>query len=169
MENILKRVSQIVFIAVVSIILYSILNEDNPIDVVSGNSSQKPIPFIVEKTNDTICKMLIRSYKGSCQAITKDGDTYFFNDIGCMMIWLKEQAHKNKIKLWVYTSDTNRWIDAKLAHYTTQDRTVVGYGFSAYEKKLKNSIDFNEMRERMNKDEHLLNPKVRKRLLENRY
>jgi hypothetical protein len=165
----MKIISRILFIIIIAILGYSLMQKNNPIEVVRGNLSYKPIPFTLEKTDDTICKMLIRSYKGSSQAIKENGDTYFFNDIGCMMIWLKEQPHRDKIKLWVYTSDTNRWLDAKLAHYTTQDRTVIGYGFSAYEEKLDKSISFDKMRERMDRDEHLLNPKVRKRLLENKY
>ena len=86
-----------------------------------------------------------------------------------MMIWLEEQPYKESIRLWVYTKDTKRWLNARLAHYTTRDKTVVGYGFGASERELKDSISFEEMRVRMLKEEHLLNPKVRKRLLKNRY
>jgi len=85
------------------------------------------------------------------------------------MIWLEEQPHKESIRLWVYTNDTNRWLNARLAHYTTRDKTVIGYGFGAYEKKNRDSISFEQMRSRMLKGENLLNPKVRKRLLEGRY
>ena len=167
--KIIKIFSQLLLVVIVSIIGYSIIQKDNPIEVVRGNLSYRPIPFTLEKTDDTICKMLIRSYYGSSQAITKKGDTYFFNDIGCMMIWLEEQPHKQSIRLWVYTNDTNRWLNARLAHYTTRDKTVIGYGFGAYEKKNRDSISFEQMRSRMLKGENLLNPKVRKRLLENRY
>jgi hypothetical protein len=167
--KVIKIFSQLLLVLILSIIGYSIVQEDNPIEIVKGNLLYKPIPFILEKTDDTICKMLIHSYYGSSQAITKNGDTYFFNDIGCMMIWLEEQPYKESIRLWVYTKDTKRWLNARLAHYTTRDKTVVGYGFGASERELKDSISFEEMRVRMLKEEHLLNPKVRKRLLKNRY
>ncbi|NOZ91443.1 MAG: hypothetical protein GXO60_09185 [Epsilonproteobacteria bacterium] len=169
MISIIRKVSILLLIATLSIILYSLIKKSNPVKIVRGNLSYKPIPFRLEETNDVVCKMLIRSYYGSSQAITKSGDTYFFNDIGCMMTWLEEQPNQKSIKMWVYTNDTHRWIDAKIAHYSTTDKTTLGYGFGAYEKKLKNQIDYNEMKLRMFRGENLLNPKIRKRLLENRY
>ncbi len=167
--KIVKKISQSILVVIILIIGYSIIRENSPIDVVKGNLSYKPIPFTLEHTDDTICKMLIRSYSGSCQAINKNGDTYFFNDIGCMMIWLEGQKNRKNIELWAYTKDTNRWLNAKIAHYTTRDKTVIGYGFNAYEENSKESISFKEMRIRMLQGAHLLNPKVRKRLLDNRY
>ena len=167
--NITKKLSKVLLLSILAIIGYALFKGDDPIVVVKGNFEYKPIPFELEATNDIVCKMLIRSYEGSTQAITQNGDTYFFNDVGCMMTWHQNQPHQKKIRLWVYTNDTHRWIDAKIAHYSTTNKTTLGYGFGAYEASRKGYIDYAQMQQRMAQEEHLLNPKVRKRLFEGRY
>ncbi len=41
----------------------------------------------------------------------------------------------------------------------------MAYGFAAYKSKLENMIDFDEMLLKMYRGEHLLNPQIRKKLL----
>ena len=169
MRKLSKKLSIVLLLTILSIISYALFTQNDPISIVRGNYSYKPIPFRLENTNDIVCKMIIHTYQGSCQAITKEGDSYFFNDIGCMMSWIEGQKNQKNIKLWVYTKDTNRWIDAHLALYSTIDKTVVGYGFGASEEQYKNNISFDEMKLRMLQGRHLLNSKFRKRLLNERY
>jgi len=158
------------FSIIIGILLYSIIQKQEPVSVVKGNYDFTPLNFTLENTNDTICKMLIRERENSAQVILANGDTYFFNDPGCMILWIKEYKKNNKIaKLWIYTTDTHRWIDAKMAWYGIRDKSVMGYGFGAREKKCKGCIDFKEMRIRMLHNETLLNPVIRKRLLEDNY
>mgnify|MGYP001551634868 FL=1 len=109
--------------------------------------------------------MLITTQRNSMQVVSPDGKTWFFDDPGCMVLWLKDKSFKADAKLWVYTIDTKQWIDAKTAWYGVKDKTAMHYGFGAREKKTEDSIDYKEMELRMLRGENLSNPKVRKKLL----
>jgi hypothetical protein len=109
--------------------------------------------------------MLIKSYRNAAEVVAPDGRTWFFDDPGCMVLWLKDKPFKDKAKLWVHTIDTKRWIDAKEAKYGITDHTEMHYGFGAREKEGNNTIDFNEMTLRMYRGQNLTNPKIRKKLL----
>ncbi len=128
----------------------------------------KPVPVKLGVTMDPQCGMEVEKMDHSSEVILKDGRAFVFDDPGCMILWL----HKNKydpkdVKLWTYSDDTHKWIDAKKAHYTMTDSTPMHYGFGAYEKNStkKKLIPFDEMRLRMLRGENLTNPKIRKKLL----
>ena len=88
----------------------------------------------------------------------------YFDDIGCMVLWTKKHKKSPK-EAMVFTKDTQRYIKATDAHYTINERTPMGYGFTAYEKLQKGSIDFKEMRLRVLRGETMKNPKIRKQIL----
>jgi hypothetical protein len=154
---------------IVATLLFYMLRHHDPVSVVKGNYDQKPLTFVLNKTNDVVCKMLIRSRENSAQAVDPKGNTHFFNDPGCMVSWMKEQPNRKKIRLWIHTLDTHRWIDARMAWYGVKDKTVMGYGFGAREKHKKGTIKYEEMYRRILRNETLFNPKIRKSLLEDNY
>jgi len=168
-KQIADKLSALLFWTVVSILVYALMQHHDPVSVVHGNFERNPLEFTLEETNDVVCKMLIRSRENSAEAVDEKGDTHFFNDPGCMVLWLREQPKAHRYQLWIYTLDTHRWIDARLAWYGVRDKTVMGYGFGAREKKHPDAIDFDTMYRRMIHSETLLNPKIRKSLLEDRY
>ena len=88
----------------------------------------------------------------------------YFDDIGCMILWTKKE-NINSQDAKVFTKDSQKYIKATKAHYTINERTPMGYGFTAYEKAQKGSIDFKEMRLRMLRGETMQNPKIRKQIL----
>jgi nitrous oxide reductase accessory protein NosL len=56
-----------------------------------------------------------------------------FDDIGCAMLWLDQQAWKDEptIEIWVADFRTGDWIDARSATYVTQNTTPMEYGLGA--------------------------------------
>jgi len=157
--------STILIIAVLVTILLSLSKKEQPITIVKNNTTFKPLPIKLNFTNDTECKMLIKTEKNAVEVIAPDGRTWFFDDPGCMILWLQKRDFKDRAVIWVHTIDTNRWIDARKAWYGVRDYTAMHYGFGAREKRCKDCIDFNEMRLRMLRGENLTNPKIRKKLL----
>ena len=88
----------------------------------------------------------------------------YFDDVGCMVLWAKK--HNNNLQnASVFAKDTQKYIKAKDAHYTINERTPMGYGFTAYQNPQKDSITFQEMRLRMLRGETMKNPKIRKQIL----
>jgi hypothetical protein len=97
-------------------------------------------------------------------SLVKNGTIYYFDDIGCMILW----SHENNIditKAKVFSRDTAHYIDAQSASYRIGEKTPMSYGFSAYENGIQNHIDFDEVYTKMLRGEHMANPKIRKQIL----
>jgi nitrous oxide reductase accessory protein NosL len=165
MKKILPLLSIVLLIAVIAIVFVSMAKKDAPVTIVKGNMAFKPLPIKINHTNDTQCAMLIKSERNAAEVISPEGKTWFFDDPGCMILWLKERDWADKAVLWVHTLDTKRWVDARKAWYGVKDATAMHYGFGTREKKCSDCIDFEEMRLRMLRGENLTNPKIRKKLL----
>ena len=150
---------------IIAVIFISMAKDDQPVTIVKNNTQMKALPLKVNFTNDSYCKMLITTERNSLQVVSPDGNTWFFDDPGCMVLWLEGKGFKEDAKIWVHAIDTNRWIDARKAWYGVIDQTSMHYGFGAREHKTEGSIDFDAMQLRMLRGEHLGNPKIRKKLL----
>ena len=129
-----------------------------------GNDKKVPLAFEKGKVECPMCKMPLETKLHSAQAVLPNGVTYFFDDPGCMALWLKDRDSKN-IVLWIYTDDTKRYIDAKKAFYKLGDHTPMHYGFGAYEKGGEGKVGFSEFLLMMKRGENMTNPAVRKRVL----
>jgi len=164
MKKLLPLLVTLFFMAIVAMIVISMAKEEQPVTIIKGNTEQKALPIKLGFTNDTQCKMLIKSEENTAQVVAPDGRTWFFDDPGCMVLWLKGKSFKDKAKLWVHSLDTKRWIDAKTAYYGVTDHTAMHYGFGAREKPAQGLIDYTEMHLRMLRGENLTDPKIRKKL-----
>ena len=128
------------------------------------NADDKKIE--VENQSCTRCNMWLDSSHLHTAAIMNEKGQKLFDDIGCMVIW----SNKNKIDLntkqiKLFSKDSKKYIDSKEAYFTFNEKTPMGYGFTAYEKPCDGCIDFNEVVTRMEKGEHMANPKARKHIL----
>jgi len=164
-KKILPILSIALLIAAIAIVFVSMAKQDAPVTIVKGNTAFKPLPIKLEHTNDTQCAMLIHSERNAAEVIAPDGRTWFFDDPGCMILWLQKRDWADKAVLWVHTIDSERWIDARKAWYGVKDATEMHYGFGARERRCETCIPFDEMRMRMLRGENLTNPKIRKKLL----
>ena len=164
-KKMMQIVTTLFFIAAIAAIFVSMAKKEGPVTIVKGNRAFKPLPIKLGATNDTQCKMLIRTQRNSAEVIAPDGRTWFFDDPGCMVLWLENREWKEDAVLWVHTIDSKKWIDARKAWYGIKDHTAMHYGFGAREKKCPDCIDFEQMRLRMLRGENLTDPKIRKKLL----
>jgi len=129
------------------------------------NSKKVPLEFKDHTVQCPQCHMYLMGTKHSVQIITNDLKTHFFDDMGCAIVWLNEQKIESQtITLWIFSIDTNRYIDAFKAFYSINDTTPMHYGFGAYEQKKEGLIDFTEMRLRMLRGENMSDPKIRQHL-----
>jgi len=80
------------------------------------------------------CKMVVSDRNHTLQLInTQNGKSYMFDDIGCMVLWLKDENIEwfSTAKVWITDASTGRWIDGKKALYEDGYITPMAYGFSA--------------------------------------
>ena len=165
MKKILPTLISIFMVAIIAIIFISISKDNGPTTIVEGNTMMRALDIDINHTNDTQCAMIISSIENTAQLVAPDGRTWFFDDPGCMVLWMKDKPFKDKAKLWVHTIDTKKWIDAREANYGISDHSAMHYGFGARENSTKTTIYFDEMYLRMLRGENLTNPKIRKKLL----
>ena len=103
------------------------------------------------------CVMVVSDRTNTLQLSNpNNGKKYVFDDIGCMVLWFKEEnvEWKDKAKIWITSKSSGEWIDARKAFYSTQNITPMAYGYSAYKSRdeIKNSkdiIDFIEVSKRV--------------------
>jgi len=91
------------------------------------------------------CVMVVSDRRNTVQLRNPTtGQKYIFDDIGCTILWFKDEniTWRDKAVIWITDIDTGEWIDAKTAFYDTNNITPMAYGFSAH--KTKSSIKKDE-------------------------
>jgi len=161
----IKKIILFLFPIIAVLVIFSLLKSTNPTEIV--NTKKVPLKFKDNKVQCPQCNMFLVGKKYTAQAITSDNKTHFFDDVGCMILWVEENV-KNTSGLiqWVYTLDSKKWIKANEAFYTLDEQTPMKYGFGAYEKNSQKKIVFEKMRLKMLRGENLTNPKIRKQILD---
>ncbi len=129
-----------------------------------NNKNGKPLDFAPKEVQCVECTMQLEKKRDSAQAVLTNGRTYFFDDPGCMALWLKNKDYST-MKLWVFTRDTHRYIDALKACYRLGEITPMNYGFGAYEKKVKGCVDFEKFLRMMYRGENMKDPAIRKKYI----
>lgn len=152
-------------VALIVTIFLSVASQQQMIVIKEGNVKKIPLKMVVNKYQDSDCGMVIDNLSYISQVISPSGKTWFFHDHGGFVKWLEDKDFKDEAVIWVMTLDTKKWIDARKAFYSLRDKTPMGYGFGAYEKKAPTHVDFDTMRLRMLRGETLNNPHIRKQLL----
>jgi len=103
------------------------------------------------------CVMVVSDRRNTTQIRNpKTGKKYMFDDIGCAILWFKDEniTWKKSAIIWITDVNTSKWIDAKKAFYDTENITPMAYGFSAHASKetIKQGqevVDFEELSHRV--------------------
>ncbi len=83
------------------------------------------------------CKMIISVRNYAAQTINPDdGKRYYWDDIGCAILWFDEEKITWEDRAITYVKDvkTGEWLNAKKAHYTHGAITPMDFGFSAHKE-----------------------------------
>lgn len=154
-----------IVVAIIIILLLSFGNSEGSKYVYKGNETYKIIEIQPKEYQCSECNMDIEDLNYTAEVIGKNGDTYFFDDIGCVVLWLEK--YKQPIaKIVTQTLDTHLWMDAKKVWYTRIAHDPMGYGFAAAEKKQEGFVAYDEMRRLMLQGKNMHDPFVKKKLLE---
>jgi copper chaperone NosL len=130
-----------------------------------GNKEQLPVDFVWDRTACDECKMALSDPHYSAQVIDPNGRAYYFDDIGCAILWLKRQAWRDKARTWVNDVNTTEWIEAEKANWITGDpRTPMGYGFAATLSPVENALDYETVKKWMFIGKTLVNENLVKHL-----
>ena len=130
-----------------------------------GNEEQLPVDFVWDRVACEECKMALSDPHYSAQVIDSKGQAYFFDDIGCAVLWLQRQPWKDKARTWINDVNTTEWIEAQKANWISGDsQTPMGYGFAATLSPGENALDYETVKKRMFSGKTLVNENLEKHL-----
>jgi hypothetical protein len=130
-----------------------------------GNEEQLPVDFVWDREACEECKMALSDPHYSAQVIDSNGRAYYFDDIGCAILWLKRQPWKDKARTWVNDVNSTKWIEARKANWISGDpQTPMGYGFAATLAPVENALDYETVNKRMTSGKTLVNENLVKHL-----
>jgi hypothetical protein len=103
------------------------------------------------------CVMVVSDRNQTVQVTNpKTSEHNVFDDIGCTVLWFKDQdiKWKDEAVIWINDIKTSKWINARTAFYDTMNVTPMAYGFGAHESKDTiqkglEIIDFDEVTKRV--------------------
>ncbi len=112
-----------------------------------GNEEQLPVEFVWDRVTCELCKMALSDRRYSAQVIDHTGKAYYFDDIGCAVLWLETQPWKQNARVWVNDAKTKEWIEASQANWVYGDpKTPMGFGFAATLQPVENPLDYKSVR-----------------------
>ncbi|HUH42741.1 MAG TPA: hypothetical protein VLZ29_06475 [Sulfurimonas sp.] len=130
---------------------------------ISGCSSSE---ISQDKKNCPKCNMSLPSSNAHTAKLQDGAKSYYFDDFGCLVLWAKDkEISLSYKKIEIFSNDTKRYIDAKVAYFIINDKTPMNYGFGAYENEVNDSIKADEVELKILRGEHMANPKIRKQIL----
>jgi len=153
-----------IVIAVIVTLLLSFGSSKGSRYVYKGNVEHKVIPIKPKEYQCSECGMDVEELKYAVELISENGNTYFFDDIGCLVLWLETHSPDTHSML-TQTMDTHRWVPVEKAWYSRIAPTPMGYGFAALENKKEGLLPYEEMKLLMLQGKHLHDPFVKKKLL----
>jgi copper chaperone NosL len=103
------------------------------------------------------CVMVVSDRNQTVQVSNpQNGKTDVFDDIGCAMLWFRDQDIKwqDEAIIWINDIKTSKWINARTAYYDTMNITPMAHGYGAHEIKEDiqaglEVIDYEEMKKRV--------------------
>ncbi|MCK5293689.1 MAG: hypothetical protein KAJ49_03480 [Arcobacteraceae bacterium] len=153
-------------IVIIVVVFISMSNVQSMVVRIDGNIDKKPLEIKLNHYQDSDCGMVIDDIKYASQVISPKGVTWFFHDFSGLVNWVESKSFKDEAIIWVHAIDTNNWIDGKKAWYTRDEITPMESGFGAYTNKKDGLITFEQMRLYILRGETMINPAIKKQLLE---
>jgi nitrous oxide reductase accessory protein NosL len=111
------------------------------------------------------CRMVLSDRHNSAEIRVhpegKRSRVYFFDDIGCAVLWLEEGgkawAGDPKTEIWVKDYRNGEWIDARSATYVEGRVTPMEYGLGAQAEPVPGGMDFSAAKQRIHEVEERFN------------
>ncbi len=101
------------------------------------------------------CKMVVSERQYAAQTTDPTtGKTYYFDDIGCVVLWFEEDqiSWADTATIWITDVNSGEWINAREAKWSTVAITPMAFGYAAHkagtEPKDSEIIGYEEMAKR---------------------
>ncbi len=89
-----------------------------------------------------------RNYSAQIRGGAADRKTkvYFFDDLGCAVLWLEQQPWRTdpRTEIWVNDCNDGQWLDARRAFYVTGRVTPMDYGLGAEPDSTAGALNYEQ-------------------------
>jgi hypothetical protein len=117
-----------------------------------GEPASGPVEPRYDRTTCERCRMVLSDRRHAAQVRLAESDgrsrVFFFDDLGCAVIWLDEQPERARrlLEIWVNDWRTGDWIDAGSASYVSGQVTPMGYGLGAQSDDAPGTLTYDQAR-----------------------
>ena len=89
------------------------------------------------------CRMVISNARTAGQVVSRAGEPRFFDDLGCLRTWLRQNRPGSEHVIYVADHRTGVWVPADRAVFASSSRvdTPMGSGLLAYADKASMTAD----------------------------
>ncbi len=94
----------------------------------------------------THCSMSLGDHRFASQIRSPQNQVFYFDDIGCSLIWLDQQSWKSDAdaEIWVTDFDNGNWLDARSAWYVAGLKSPMGYNLGAVKEQTDLSFNYDK-------------------------
>lgn len=116
----------------------------------SGGPETGPVEVKWDQDNCERCRMMLSDRNFAAQVRYfpdgKRSKAVKFDDIGCAVLWLKDQQWKDdpKTQVWVADHRGGEWIDARKATYIRKNNSPMGYDLGAQAEADSDGLNFDQ-------------------------
>lgn len=129
----------------------------------SGEPETGPVEVKWDQNNCERCRMMLSDRNFAAQIRyypkAKRSTAVKFDDIGCAVLWLKDQQWKDdpKTQIWVTDHRSGEWIDARTATYIDKNNSPMGYDLGAQSEADSEGLNFDQAIEHIEQVENEFN------------
>lgn len=103
------------------------------------SAALKPVELLPEDMC-AFCKMALSEKKYAAEFITRDGDAFKFDDLGCMVDYIAGKKNRDQIAaFFVADFESKEWLNAETAHFVSSAKfqTPMSGGIVAFSDRSK--------------------------------
>ena len=116
----------------------------------SGEPETGPVEVKWDQNNCERCRMMLSDRNFAAQIRyfpeAKRSRVAKFDDIGCAVLWIKDQPWNNdpETQIWVADHRSGEWIDARKATYIRKNNSPMGYNLGAQAEAAPDGLSYAE-------------------------
>ena len=144
-----------------SFLLYAMLGL--VLSACSGEPETGPVEVKWDQNNCERCRMMLsdRNFAAQIRFFPegKRSKVVKFDDIGCAVLWIKDQQWNNdpETQIWVADHRNGEWIDARKATYVRKKNSPMGYDLGAQVEADSDGLSFAEAKQKIEQVENKYN------------
>jgi len=107
-----------------------------------------PLEPVWDKEACAYCRMHLGERAFAAEARTADGETLFFDDPGCLLLW-SAGADPQPVATWFHHATEPRWLAGEATGFVPAEATPMNWGLAAVEAETPGALPLAAARDRL--------------------